>query len=298
VSALLPFPQPLTEKYRPTSVEDFIGLAKPKAALTAFIKAPFPSYWMFLGGSGLGKTALCQAIANEINAELQEIPSASCDLDAVERAVRICSFGAFNFKTGKSCDWHLLAVHEADSMTPMAQKSFLSKTDSTAAPPKTIMIFTCNSVLNLEGRFLSRCNLLKFENDSMEGELESYLAKIYKKEGGKYPVNFCDIAKSCGYNVRDALNKLQVELLLGKNRKGLPTDELKIVEAHTHFCKAPKCGKTWRCQNPLCDLPFRSVCPDCGGAKTIGSERAKMAHRTMKAKAIAEYEAKKKPSRP
>src|SRR5256885_9363080 len=114
----LPFPTPLTEKYRPRRVRDFIGLAEPKCVLESFIKKPFESRWLFIGGSGLGKTALAQAIAEEINAQMHEIPSAECDLDRVLRETAMCSYGAFNFEEGGSRDWHVLAVHEADRMTP------------------------------------------------------------------------------------------------------------------------------------------------------------------------------------
>jgi len=280
MTAMLPFPVPLTEKYRPRRVRDFVGLVKVKRTLEPFIKKPFPHAWFFLGGSGLGKTALVQAIAEEINAELQEIPSAEADLDRVQRETAICRYGAFNFKTGKACAWHILSIHEADRMTPAAQLSLLSKMDSTAWPPQTIFIFTANSLQTLEARFMSRCSVLEFETETLEGELEAYLETIYKKEGGTYPLDFAKIAKACGYNVRDAMNKLQVELLIGRNRKGLPDGDLKILPEHLHECE--KCHKPWKCNQLKCKLPHVSVCPACGGAQTVGSLRAKKAWVTIR----------------
>ncbi len=291
----LPFPEPLTEKYRPRRVSEFIGLMKVKRTIEPFVKKPFEHSWFFLGGSGLGKTALVQAIAEEINAELHEVPSAECDLDRVRRETEMCRYGAFNFDTGKTCDWHILSIHEADKMSPAAQISLLSKMDSTAWPPKTIFIFTANSRLNLEPRFMSRCSVLEFDAETLEEELGAYLGAIYKKEGGKYPVNFCDLAKSVQFNVRDALNKLQVELLLGDKREGLPNGDLKILPVHTHDCE--KCHKPWKCSELKCKLPHLTICPTCGGASSIGSLRAQKAWRTIR-RNIAEDLKHKKKGRP
>ena len=284
---MLPFPEPLWKKYQPRRVRDFIGLAEVKRKLQAFIENPYPYAWFFLGGSGLGKTSLAQAIAEEINAQLHEIPSAECDLDRVLRETDQCKYGAFNFfaKPGESPyrEWHEIAVHEADKMTPAAQVGFLSKMDSTAWPPQTIYVFTANSRLNLDARFLSRCSVEEFHADSVEDELPGYLAKIYKLEGGKYPVDFARIAKITGYNVRDALNKLQGELLLGTNRKGLPSKDLKIIPEHFHECE--KCHKPWKHAELKCKLPHTAVCPTCGGALNSRSAAAYKAHETMKRKA-------------
>lgn len=288
----LPFPEPLWKKYQPKRVRDFIGLLEVKRTLEPFIKAPFEFAWFFLGASGLGKTTLVQAIAEEINAQLSEIPSAECDLDRVLHETALCNFGAFNFDTGKGCAWHVLAVHEADLMTPMAQKSLLSKMDSTAWPPRTIFIFTANNKLNLEPRFLSRVKVLEFQAESVESELPDYLRTIYQKEGGKYPLDFQKIAKAAGFNVRDALNMLQAELLLGANRKGLPSKDLKILPEHLHECE--KCRKPWKCTQLKCKLPHVSVCPTCGGATTIGSLRAKKAWETMRRNMAEEIRAAKK----
>jgi replication-associated recombination protein RarA len=288
----LPFPVPLTEKYRPRRLRDFVGLLEVKRTLGPFINAPFEFAWFFLGASGLGKTAIVQAIAEEINAQLAEIPSAECDLDRIQHETALCRYGAFNFTTGKSCDWHVLGIHEADRMTPAAQIALLSKMDSTAWPPKTIFIFTANSKLNLEPRFLSRVKVLEFTNESMQAELPDYLERIYQAEGGKHPLDYQKISKAADYNVRDALNKLQAELLLGTNRKGLPTGDLQILPEHGHECE--KCHKPWTCKQLKCKLPHTSVCPTCGGANSVGSLRAKKAWATIRKNIAAEIKGRKK----
>jgi len=292
----LPFPTPLVEKHRPRRIEDFVGLVKPKRILEAFVKKPFDSAWFFLGPSGVGKTTLAMALGEQINAYVYQIASRTCDLEAVEHVAHICSLIPFNFTTGKPCNHNLVIVNEAEQMTPSAQNFFLSKLDATAPPPRTIFIFTANSTQGLDERFLSRCRQLDFSADSLEGELEEYLSNIYKREGGKYPINFCDIAKAAKFNVRTAINSLETELLIGTNRKGLPSGDLKILPVHTHFCKG-NCKKIWKHPDPACDLPYRSVCPECGGAKTIGTERARKAWITIKKNAVKEHLEKEQKSK-
>lgn len=292
-TAKLNFPQPLTEKYRPRAIEDFVGLQKPRKVLESFISKPFDSAWLFLGPSGVGKTTMALAISETLGAELHHVPSRSCDLDTVDSVTRMCHMGAFNFTTGKSAPWHVVLVDEADQMTPAAQNSLLSKLDATASPPNTIWFFTANSVAALEGRFLSRCRVLDFKNDTLEGELEDYLKRIYKKEGGKFPVGFEDMCKASSYNVRDALMKLEVEVMIGTDRDDLPSEDIKIVEDHTHSCKG-KCKKPWKHRDPMCELPFRSVCPQCGGSTTVGQERAKKAWDTIRAKITEQVKSESK----
>lgn len=289
---IIEFSTPLTERYRPKRVSDFIGLAKPKKILEAFIKQPFDAAFLFLGPSGVGKTTIAMAIAEQLEAETHLIPSRTCDLEAVYNLTMMCHNAAFNFKTGRTAPCHVAIIDEVDQATLAAQHSFLSILDETARPPKTIFIFTANSTANLEVRFRSRCRELRFEHESLEGELERYLKQIYKKEGGRYPLSFVDISKASGYNVRDALMKLEVEIMMGADRSDLPPEkELEIVAEHPHSCK--KCSKPWKHAAPLCELPYRSDCPNCGGSNTIGQERAKKAWKTIEAKIIAKSKAAK-----
>lgn len=277
----LTFPKPLWEKHQPRRVRDFIGLLEVKRTLEPFVKAPYESAWFFLGATGTGKTALVQAVAEEINAQLSEIPSAECNVDRIRAETAQCLFGAWNFTTGKIADWHLLGIHEAHSMTLLAQEALLSKLDATAKPPRTIFIFTANSTQNLGKAFMSRVQLLEFTAESVEAELPGYLETIYKKEGGTYPLDFAKIAKAAQFDVRNSLNRIQNELLLGTNRKGLPTKDLKILPEHIHDCE--KCNKPWKCTQLKCKLPHLvAACPTCGGAKTIGTLRALKAWDTMR----------------
>src|SRR5215470_7603549 len=78
------FPQPLSEKYRPKRIAEFVGLEKPKRIVSKLATNPYPSAWLFVGPSGTGKTTLSLSLAAEMPAELHHIPAKECTLETVE----------------------------------------------------------------------------------------------------------------------------------------------------------------------------------------------------------------------
>lgn len=210
------FPESLTEGYRPRRVQDFCGIPKPKRTIRNFLKRPRPTAWLFYGPSGRGKTIMGMVMAEAIAAELHHIPSGACDLETIDSVARLCHRGAFNFfgkNAGKSALWHVVLVDEADKMTSAAQLRFYSLLDSTAFPPNTIFVFTSNNAEQFEPRFLSRLFVLNFDAEGMNRSLPKYLASIAAKEKYKGKLDFSKLARDVDYNVRDALMKLELELL-------------------------------------------------------------------------------------
>ena len=79
------FPQRLTEKYRPKTIGEFVGLEKPKTIVSKLAANPFPSAWIFIGPSSTGKTSMGLALCEAIPAELHHIPSQECNVENIER---------------------------------------------------------------------------------------------------------------------------------------------------------------------------------------------------------------------
>lgn len=203
------FPASLAEKYRPHSLSEFVGLSKPKRILSKFAESPYPSAWLFVGGSGVGKTSMGLAFCEAIRGELHHVPSQRCNVETLEDVIRQCHYVP---STGKS--FHVILCDEADKMSKPAQLHLLSKLDSTAFPPNTIFIFTCNAIDGLEDRFLSRTRQIPFQSHGIAEEAAQLLERIWEREAGQAEKpNFLRIVRDSGNNLRDALMTLETELL-------------------------------------------------------------------------------------
>jgi putative ATPase len=207
----LRFPATLAERYRPQTIDGFIGLDKAKKFMSGLLRNPKESSWLFVGPSGTGKTSMALALAAMIPAELHHIPSQNCNLETIERVHRTCHYVP---AAGKN--YHLVLVDEADRMTDAAQIALLSKLDGTDTAPNTIWIFTCNAIDRLEGRFLSRHFQVDFSSYGMAKDAASLLEDIWNEEApdDASTPNFSRIVKEANNNIREALMKLEMELML------------------------------------------------------------------------------------
>jgi replication-associated recombination protein RarA len=200
----------LTEKYRPTKTADFLGLDKAKKLCANLIANPFESYFLFVGASGMGKTTLALALADELAAELHHIPSQNCTVDAIERVYSACQYVPMMGK-----NWHVILVDEADQMSNAAQLALLSMMDGTRKAPNTIIIYTCNETAKLQDRFLSRCIQVDFSTYGVAKDAAKLLEEVWGNEAPASALapNFARLVKEANNNVRAALMSLQKEIM-------------------------------------------------------------------------------------
>ncbi len=205
----LAFPASLSEKYRPHTFAEFVGLEKPKKILSKFASVPYQSAWLFVGPSGTGKTSMALALCEVIRGELHHIPSQQCNVENIEGVIRQCHYVPAN---GKS--FHVIIADEADRMSKAAQLALLSKLDATAFPPSTIFVFTCNTTEGLEDRFISRTRQIAFQSHGMAEQAAKLLETIWEREvGAAEKPNFLRLVRDSQNNVRDALMSLETEIL-------------------------------------------------------------------------------------
>jgi hypothetical protein len=230
------FPLSLAERYQPRRLDGFVGLERPKLLLANLIAKPRPCALLFVGPPGAGKSAMAMTFAEQLPGSLHHVSAQKCDvasLDALNDKLAYCPpIGRF---------WVVL-VDEADQMTEKAQLQLLSKLDGTAAlrpiygggfergePAPIIWIFTCNGrgekgielPSSLTPRFRSRCMEIPFLAVS-QAELALYLEQIWKLEGGM-PCELNYFAyMAAGVGVRDALMRLESDLLSGPRAIPVP----------------------------------------------------------------------------
>jgi replication-associated recombination protein RarA len=198
----------LVEKYRPTTLDDFIGITDAREFAGDLIASPVSCALLFVGASGTGKTSLAYAIADAISAEVHHIPSQSCTADTVrslrDKLAYMPMFGA---------SWHVCIVDEADEMSRAAENAWLSMTDNTNRPANTIIIFTCNTTENFTNpdRFMSRTEVVRFSSYGIAKEATDLLARVWESEtANALPVpNFARIVKEANNNIRESLQVLQ-----------------------------------------------------------------------------------------
>ena len=215
VQAGFTFPESLSDKYKPKRVADFMQVF-PRKVMLSLLANPKPSAWYFLGASGLGKTEMALAVANEMPAQVHHVASKECDLERVRRIKLACNYVPHDmFNPERRCKMHVVIIDEADQMSSAAQLAFLSLLDATGFPPATVFIFTGNSTEGLEARFMSRVKLLPFSKEGMAPKIVELLASIWTQEGGTVDnaPNFTRLVKDSYNNVRDAINTLEVDLM-------------------------------------------------------------------------------------
>lgn len=209
------FPQPLAERYQPQTIDEFVGLEKPRKILSNFVRNPYPSAWLFVGPSGVGKTSMALAMCRAVGGELHHIASQACDLATVKAVSDLCHYYPRIFESGQPGRFHFIVCDECDKMSYPAQLAWLSKLDATAPLPNTVLCFTCNSTDSLEARFLSRCRRVDFSSYGLSEGIAGLLQRVWDAETGNNPErpNFARLAKDSANNVRDSLMALEVELL-------------------------------------------------------------------------------------
>ena len=164
----------LVEKYRPASLDDFVGNKSFKDTIQKYLDQNDIQNLLLYGPAGTGKTSLAKLIINTLDCDKLYInASDERGIDTVRD--KISSFAAMgSFKPLK-----VVVLDEADFITIQAQASLRNIIEQYSR--STRFILTCNYIERVIDPLQSRCHTIKILPPS-KAEVAAHLDGVLKKE--------------------------------------------------------------------------------------------------------------------
>ncbi len=162
------------ERYRPDTLENYIGNEHVKNKLTQFIAEQDVPHLLFCGTAGTGKTTAAKILVKNIDCDYLFI-NASDENSVDTIRTKIKNFAAtMSFKPLK-----IIVLDEADYITPQAQAALRNLME--VFSKNTRFILTCNYVERIIDPLISRAQVFKLTPPSKK-EVAVHLMKILEKE--------------------------------------------------------------------------------------------------------------------
>ena len=149
------------EKYRPQTLEEYVGNETIKNKIADYLKQGSIQNLLFHGVAGTGKTTLAKLIAKNLNCDLLYInASDERGIDTIrDKIIPFASSMSFN-------DVKIVILDEADYITPQAQATLRNTIE--ACSTTTRFIFTCNYLERIISPLQSRCQTFEITPPSKE----------------------------------------------------------------------------------------------------------------------------------
>jgi DNA polymerase III delta prime subunit len=197
------------EKYRPTTLENYIGNQQLKDTIKSFIDKGDVPHLLFYGTAGTGKTTLAKAITKNIQCDILYVnASDENSVDNVRNKIKGFASSA-GFKKLK-----VIILDEADFLSQEAQAALRNMMETYSLT--TRFILTCNYVEKIISALVSRCQTYKIEPLSKK-EVAIHISNILSKEQIKYvPGDLAYIVNAYYPDIRKILNYSQQSVLNGE----------------------------------------------------------------------------------
>lgn len=191
-----------TEKYRPDTLEGYIGNDDFKSSLQQWIDTNDVPHLLLCGGAGTGKTTAAKLIVNNINCDYVYINcSDENGIDTIRDKVKSFASAA-TFKPQK-----VVIMDEADFLTINAQAALRNIIETFSLT--TRFIFTCNFVERIIDPIQSRTVVFELTPPSMQ-DVAFKCVEILDLEGVTYTkADIVRIVKQTYPDIRKSLNLLQ-----------------------------------------------------------------------------------------
>jgi len=196
------------EKYRPTTLEGYIGNDDFKNNLITWIEKNDIPHLLFYGPAGGGKTTAAKLIVNNINCDYVYINcSDENGIDTIRDKVKSFASAA-SFKPQK-----VVIMDEADFLTINAQAALRNVIETFSLT--TRFIFTCNYVERIIDPIQSRTIVFELTPPSMQ-DVAFKCVEILDLEGVTYTkADIVRIVKQTYPDIRKSLNLLQSSIKNG-----------------------------------------------------------------------------------
>jgi len=208
------------EKYRPTSLENYIGNDHLKSKVSVYLESGDIPHLLLFGRAGTGKTTLAKLLINNIECDYLYInASDENSVDVVREKVKNFA-STLGFK-----DMKVIILDECDYITPNAQAALRNLMETFSKHCRFIL--TCNYVERIIDPIQSRCQSFQIIPPDRK-QVAQHLANILTNENIEYDIKDIVTIVNSGYpDIRRVINGSQRQVVNSK----LVIDENTITQS-------------------------------------------------------------------
>ena len=193
----------LVERYRPTTLENYVGNEHIKKSISKYLEQNDIQNLIFYGPAGTGKTTLAKLCIQNLDCDHLYI-NASDERGIETIRDKVQSFASVaSFKPLK-----VVILDEADFLTIQAQASLRNIIETFSRTTRFIM--TCNFVERIIDPLQSRCQVLKIVPPTKK-DVAKHLANILDKESISFEINdLVPLVNQYYPDLRKCINTIQL----------------------------------------------------------------------------------------
>ena len=197
------------EKYRPTTLENYVGNEVIKSKIEDYLKQGSIQNLLLHGVAGTGKTTLAKLLVKNIDCDYLYInASDERGIDTIREKIQ-----PFALSMGFN-DVKIVILDEADYLTPQAQATLRHTIEACSAT--TRFILTCNYLERIISPLQSRCQSFEITPPSKR-EVSDKCQEILTKEQTLFSDNNIDDVINTHYpDIRKIINTLQGSVVDGQ----------------------------------------------------------------------------------
>ena len=221
------------ERYRPTSLSEYVGNDTLKAKVKQYIAANDIPHLLFYGGAGTGKTTLAKLIAASIKCDCLYINASDENgIDTIRVKIKnfACNIGFNPIK--------VIILDEADGLTPAGQGALRNTMETYSI--HTRFILTCNYHERIVEPIMSRCQAFAITPPS-KNDVAMKLLSILGTEKVKFDKKDIALIVQSHYpDIRAVINTAQRNVVDGELK--LTKEDVLLGDIKTKLVEFIKAG--------------------------------------------------------